>query len=229
MLKNKDIKLFFSGQAPYEDTLSWQNQIWQGLVDEKSPQYLWLGQHPSSITCGRRTQPENIYVDEKTLAERSTKLFEVDRGGDVTWHGPGQLVGYPLLNLNNFRPDLKWFLRKIEEVLIQTLNTYSIKAFTIEDKTGVWVEHENEVKKIASVGIHVSRWVSKHGFAMNVDTDLSFFDMINPCGLSCQMTSMQELLPQACPTVQEVSQTLAQHFLNVFEANDISVETKSCH
>jgi len=216
MQKNKDVKVIFSAIADYEEVLAWQNQMWQLIEDGSGGQSLWLGQHHSTITCGRRTNPSHIFADETALKQSGTKLFDIDRGGDVTWHGPGQLVGYPILDLNNFRMDLKWYLKQLERIIVDTLKMYNINSFTVEGKTGVWVLTEGQEKKIASIGIHVSRWITKHGFALNVDPDLSCFKMINPCGLNCEMTSVKELSTDNGPSFDEVREKLAQQFSKTF-------------
>lgn len=221
MQKNKLVKVVFSEIANYEEILKWQNRQWQGLVDGESEQVLWLGQHESTITCGRASDKTHVLADAATLKESKTQVVDIDRGGDVTWHGPGQLVGYPIIDLNNFKPDLKWFLSELENVLIDTLQTYSVEAFTIEGKTGVWVKGESESEKIACLGIHVSRWIAKHGFSLNVSPDLSFFKMINPCGLGCEVSSLKKILGDACPSVEEVSVTVAQKFKQRFLCEEV--------
>ena len=161
-----------------------------GAVDD----LLLLLEHPPVLTSGRNGSWANLRVSEARLAERGIERFDVERGGDVTFHGPGQLVGYPILRLALHEQDVRRYMRNLEEGLIRTLGRYGIAAGRVEGKTGVWTERG----KIASLGVHISRWVTRHGFALNVNTDLSCFDLIVPCGIAgCRVVSMQSELGAA--------------------------------
>ena len=173
---------------------------------------LLLVEHPPVITLGRGAKRTHLLGDEELLRARGVEVWETERGGDVTFHGPGQLVGYPILDLTRHGKDLHRYMRKLEEVLIRTLEIYGIQAERRAGQTGVWVRGD----KIASIGVHVSRWVSRHGFALNVSPDLSAFDLIVPCGLTgIRMTSMAALLNQEV-LVQAVAKVVADQFALVF-------------
>ena len=156
---------------------------------------------------------EHLLSDEQILEAQGVEVWEIERGGDVTFHGPGQLVGYPVVDLTRHGKDLHLFMRNLEAMLIRTLETYDIRAERSLKQTGVWVQES----KIASIGVHVSRWVSRHGFALNVSTDLSLFDLIVPCGLTgVRMTSMTALLGQGVP-IQAVAESVTREFGLVFD------------
>lgn len=157
---------------------------------------LLLVEHPPVVTTGRSTDFDNLTTSKELLEARGVELFDVERGGDVTFHGPGQIVGYLIYDLSEHKQDLHWFLRKIEEALIVALDSFGVVAGRNEEYTGVWVED----RKIGSIGIHVKQWVTWHGFALNVLTDLSFFDLIVPCGIpQVTMTSIQKELGDRAP------------------------------
>jgi lipoate-protein ligase B len=176
------------GSMPYAKALSVQRAAAQARIDGKlADDLLILVEHPPVITLGRSTNSENLLIAAEALAARAVELFEVDRGGDVTFHGPGQLVGYPIINLSMHREDLHWYLRQLEETLIRALSTFGIPAGRREKLTGVWTKG----RKIASIGVHAKQWVTWHGFALNVTTDLSYFSMMVPCGIeNVDMTSV---------------------------------------
>jgi len=158
---------------------------------------LLLVEHPPVVTLGRSFQTQSLPTPSHVLQARGIEVFDIERGGDVTFHGPGQLVGYPIFDLREHRQDLHWFLRRIEESLIHALAGLGIEGQRKEGYTGVWTED----RKIASIGIHVKQWVSWHGFALNVTTDLSYFDMIVPCGIAnVEMTSIQKEMAERSPT-----------------------------
>jgi len=180
------------GRRPYAEVLELQRELRrrriEGALDED---VLLLVEHPPVITLGRGTRPSSLPIAPAELERRGVEVFEVERGGDVTFHGPGQLVGYPILDLRGHRQDLHWYLRRLEDVLIQALGRFGIEADRNPGLTGVWTAG----RKIASIGIHVKQWVTLHGFALNVTTDLDPFDLIVPCGIrQVVMTSMAEEL-----------------------------------
>jgi lipoyl(octanoyl) transferase len=190
------------------------------------PDTLILLEHPHVYTLGRNAQKENVLVSEEFLASRGAQVFATDRGGDVTYHGPGQLVGYPILDLTQHRRDISWYMRSLEDVLIRTAHDYGIDAVRSAGCTGVWVGND----KLAAMGVHLSRWVTSHGFAMNVNTDMRYFDWIVPCGLQCKgVTSLQKLLVHAVK-MEEVAERVVEHFGEVFglevEAIEESVKAK---
>jgi lipoyl(octanoyl) transferase len=179
-----------------------------GLVGDQ----LLLLEHPHTITMGRNGHAENLLAREDVLARAGIAFYATDRGGDVTYHGPGQLVGYPILDLREWKRDVGAYVRAIEQVLIDTLADFGIAAGRISKLTGVWVDG----RKIAAIGVHISRWVTSHGFALNVSTDLSYFQYIVPCGLAMPVTSMAQLGVQA--TLGEVSARVSEHFERMFPA-----------
>jgi lipoyl(octanoyl) transferase len=176
------------------------------------PDTLLLLEHPHVYTLGRNARQENMLVSEEFLASRGAKVFHTDRGGDVTYHGPGQLVGYPILDLTRHRRDISWYMRSLEEVFIRTARDYGIEAGRSEGAAGVWVGND----KLTAMGVHLSRWVTSHGFALNVNTDLRFFEWIVPCGLQGKgVTSLAKLLGHPVE-MEEVAERVVEHFGAVF-------------
>ncbi|HEX4546397.1 MAG TPA: lipoyl(octanoyl) transferase LipB [Candidatus Acidoferrum sp.] len=154
-----------------------------------------LCEHPHVITLGRNGKRENLLVSEHVLRQMGVEFHATDRGGDITYHGPGQIVGYPILNLGAIRRDVVWYVRMLEEAMIRATAEFGIAAERVAGKTGIWVRGGNGEEKLAAIGVHLSRWVTSHGFAYNVSTDLRFFDLIVPCGIAdCQATSLEKLL-----------------------------------
>jgi lipoyl(octanoyl) transferase len=175
---------------------------------------LLLVEHDPVVTLGRATQPSSMPFPLELLEARGLELFAVERGGDVTLHAPGQLVGYPILDLTGWRRDLHWYLRQLEEVLIRSLDSLGIPAERNPGKTGVWTGG----KKIASIGIHVKQWVTMHGFALNVTTDLSLFDLIVPCGIpDVIMTSVAQERPDLSDPWEQTRSAVITAFSDVFE------------
>ena len=175
------------GLVPYGEALELQRTLADERIAGHIPDTLLLLEHPPVITLGRGWKNSSLPIDPDSLRRRGIDVFEIERGGDVTYHGPGQLVGYPIIDLQQHQPDLHWYLRQLEATLITALADFGIRAARREGLTGVWAG----TRKIASIGIHVRRWVTFHGFALNVTTDLSPFSLIVPCGIpDVQMTSI---------------------------------------
>jgi lipoyl(octanoyl) transferase len=199
------------GRTDYGTALELQRQLaaerQQGLI----PDQLLLLEHPHVITLGRNGKAGNVLASDEVLSRAGVSFYPTDRGGDVTYHGPGQLVGYPIIDLREWQRDVGAYVRAVEQVIIDTLADYGIAAGRIPKLTGVWVNDS----KIAAIGVHISRWVTSHGFALNVSTDLSYFQYIVPCGLTKPVTSMAALGVDA--GLHEVGQTLAAHFGRVFD------------
>jgi lipoyl(octanoyl) transferase len=199
------------GRTDYGQALELQRQLaaerQQGLIPD---QFLLL-EHPHVITMGRNGKAGNVLASAEVLSRAGVAFYPTDRGGDVTYHGPGQLVGYPIIDLREWHRDVGAYVRAVEQTIIDTLADYGISAGRIPKLTGVWVDDS----KIAAIGVHISRWVTSHGFALNVSTDLSYFQYIVPCGLTKPVTSMAALGVVA--SVHEVGQTLAAHFGRVFD------------
>jgi lipoate-protein ligase B len=177
------------GVVPYGEALELQRALAEDRIAGRIPDSLLLLEHPPVITLGRGWKQSSLPIDPDALRRRGIEVFEIERGGDVTYHGPGQLVGYPIIDLQQHRPDLHWYLRQLETVLIGALAAFGIAAERSTGHTGVWTSG----RKIASIGVHVKRWVTWHGFALNVTTDLSPFSLIVPCGIpDVVMTSIAE-------------------------------------
>lgn len=186
------------------------------------PDVLMLLEHFPVITLGRSADKKNLLVNSGFLEEKGIDIHETDRGGDITFHGPGQLVGYPLLALRPGERDVRNYMKNLEESLIRLLHTYGIPGSRDSKYTGVWTEHG----KIAAMGVHISRWITRHGFALNVNTDLSFFDLIVPCGISGRgVTSMQKLLTRRSD-IQTVAERYSQEFKGIFNRHMIKVDLK---
>jgi len=184
-----------------------------GLVGD----LLLLCEHPHVITQGRNGKREHLLVSDQVLRSKGVEYFETSRGGDVTYHGPGQLVGYPILNLGEVRRDVVWYVRSLEEVMIRATAEFGIAAGREPGKTGVWIQTASGAEeKLASIGVHISRWVTSHGFAYNVSTDLLYFDLIVPCGIAdCRPTSLEKLLDRSV-ALAEATPRIARHLGEVF-------------
>jgi lipoyl(octanoyl) transferase len=194
-----------------------------GAAPLPTPNYLLLCEHPHTYTLGKSGKPEHLLLDEAALAAHEASFHRINRGGDITYHGPGQLVGYPILDLDNFRPDIHWYLRTLEEAIIRTLAEYGLRAGRIAGLTGVWLDWEEGApnpRKICAFGVKCSRWVTLHGLALNVNPDLSYFGHIVPCGISDKaVTSLaQELGSTAAVSVAEVQERLLPHLLELLDA-----------
>lgn len=185
------------GRMGYGEALELQRELAQRRIEKTIDRdLLLLVEHPPVVTLGRGFRTESLPTPREFLEARGVELFEIDRGGDVTFHGPGQLVGYPIFDLQEHRPDLHWFLRRLEDALIASLADLGIGGERRDKYTGVWTGG----RKIASIGIHVKQWVTTHGFALNVTTDLSYFDLIVPCGIpDVVMTSIHRELGERAP------------------------------
>jgi lipoyl(octanoyl) transferase len=206
-----DVRL---GCVPYADALALQREIAGARISGEVPQdVLLLLEHPPVVTLGRTAKAAHLLSSPAQLRQRGVELFDVERGGDVTFHGPGQLVGYPIIDLKRHRKDLHWYLRQVEEALIRALGEYEITAGRNTGYTGVWTGG----RKIASIGVHARDWVTWHGFALNVTVDLSYFDLMVPCGINdVVMTSMARELGSSALTVADVADAATRAFGEVF-------------
>ena len=202
------------GRVPYAEALELQRTLARDRISGVIPQdVLLLVEHSPVVTLGRSSKGKHLLASPEFLATKGVELFEVERGGDVTFHGPGQLVGYPIIDLKRHKQDLHWYLRQLEQALINSLGTYGIVAEQNTGLTGVWTRG----RKIASIGVHARDWVTWHGFALNVTTDLSYFDLIVPCGISgVEMTSMARELG-ADPNAEDVRRTVCESFAATFD------------
>ena len=203
------------GQLDYVEALELQRSLARDRISGAIPQdVLLLVEHPPVVTLGRATKEKHLVASPEFLQSKGVDVFEVERGGDVTFHGPGQLVGYPIIDLKRHRQDLHWYLRKIEEALINALADYCIPGERNTALTGVWTRG----KKIASIGVHARDWVTWHGFALNVTTDLSYFELIVPCGIDgVVMTSIARELGLEDISMQDVRDRVTAKFAESFD------------
>ena len=199
------------GHVEYGAALALQKETELALKEGRQPDTLLLLEHPHTLTVGRRGDSAGILMSPELLAARGVTVFETNRGGKLTYHGLGQVVGYPIINLSPEREDVHAYVRDLEEVLIRTMKDYGIEAFRLEGLTGVHTARG----KVAAIGVHIARWITTHGFALNVNTDLSFFNLIIACDGE-QVTSMEDLLGHEVD-MAAVGDRLAVHFADVFE------------
>jgi len=198
------------GRVDYAAALEIQKRTERAVLTGEQADTLLLLEHPHTVTLGRRSPADRVLASAEVLSARMVSVFETNRGGKTTYHGPGQLVGYPIINLSPDREDVYRYVRDLEEVLIQTLRDFGIEAFRIEGLTGAHTERG----KIAAIGVHIARWVTTHGFALNVNPDLSYFNLIVPCEGE-PVTSMNELLGREAP-MTDVEDRIVQRFAEVF-------------
>lgn len=223
------IQVLHLGLVPYATALQLQRTLMELRKSGRIGNTLLLLEHPPVITLGRNAQLSNVIAPPASLAQKGVELFDIDRGGDVTFHGPGQLVAYPIFDLRSFEPRIGAveFVRRLEEVLIRTCGDFGIGTQRIKGLTGVWtyaLRHQPE-GKIAAIGVHISRGVTTHGFALNVSTDLDFFSLIVPCGIQGKpVTSMQRELQKAL-TVEEVATATSRNFGRVFQSQMLWLES----
>lgn len=200
------------GLIDYPAALSLQNQRIAQRKSGEIPDTLLLLEHPHVYTLGRNARRDNLLASPERLRKLGAAVFETDRGGDITYHGPGQLVGYPIFDLTGHRRDVAWYMRSIEEVLIRAAAQYGVQTTRIPGLTGVWAGND----KLAALGVHISRWVTSHGFAFNVNTDLRYFEWIVPCGIKDKgVTSLEKLLGTPV-SIEEAAEKVIRHCGEVF-------------
>lgn len=213
-----DLELF-----DYKDAWDLQKSIHQQRVENKIDDVLFLLEHPHTYTLGKVADKKNLVGDEKYLNENKISVYDIDRGGDITYHGPGQIVGYPIISLTNWKMDTHKYLRAIEEVIIKVCSEYGLNCSRVDKYTGVWIED----RKICAIGIKVSRWTTMHGFAFNVNTDLKLFNGIIPCGISDKdVTSLSKELNKEI-SLKEVKEKIIHHFMNEFQYQQIEFKSKN--
>lgn len=201
---------------PYRPACALQNQIVEARKAGAVPDVLLLCEHPHVITLGRNGKREHLRAGERLLAQMNVTFHETNRGGDITYHGPGQIVGYPILDLAQHRRDVRWYVSHLEEVMIRVSADFGVIARRVADRHGIWVDVPSGEEKLAALGVHLSRWVTSHGFAYNVSTDLRYFDLIVPCGIAGKRaTSLERVLDRAVSRA-EVTPKLVSHFGHVF-------------
>ena len=228
---NKTIELQDLGLKDYKQTWEYQETLFKGIVDTKiknrredagleTKNYFLFVEHPHVFTLGKSGDMSNLLVDEAQLKAKNASFYKVNRGGDITYHGPGQIVGYPILDLDNFFTDIHKYLRFLEEMIILTLAEYGLKAERSPGETGVWLDVGTPfARKICAMGVRASRWVTMHGFALNVNADLGYFDLMIPCGIRGKaVTSLNVELGKKSIDEAEVKEKLLKHFAALFEA-----------
>lgn len=228
---NKQVIVKELGRKDYKEAWDYQESLFEEIVAQKTANrthntqnptanYFLFVEHPHVYTLGKSGHIENLLIDEEGLKKKGATFYKINRGGDITYHGPGQIVGYPILDLDNFFTDIHKYLRFLEEVIIQTLADYGLKAERSEGETGVWLDVGTPfARKICAMGVRCSRWVTMHGFALNVNTDLGYFDNIIPCGIRGKaVTSLNVELAKETVNLEEVKQRILKHFQELFEA-----------
>lgn len=222
------------GRVGYQEAWDYQEQLFNEIHDLKvsnrnlpeadqqpTPNHLLFCEHPHVYTLGKSGDFSHLLLDKQTMEEKSIEFYKTNRGGDITYHGPGQVVGYPVLDLDNFFTDIHRYMRLLEETIIRTLAEFGIEGERLKEYTGVWLDGNDPAKarKICAMGVKCSRWITMHGWALNVNTDLSFFNHIVPCGISDKaVTSMEKELGHSVD-IETVKNRLKHHFAELFEAN----------
>ena len=231
---NRKIKFIDLGLMDYKEAWDFQQKLFDEIVEikkknrkdstnKKTPNYFLLVEHPHVYTLGKSGNMTNLLIDEAELKNNDASFYKINRGGDITYHGPGQIVGYPILDLENFFTDIHKYLRFLEEVIILTLKNYEIKGERNQGKTGVWIDTKTPFpRKICAMGVRASRWVTMHGFALNANVDLNYFNNIIPCGLANNIvTSISNEKKRKTVDVLKIKELLKRNFLDVFQAEFI--------
>ena len=218
------LDIYELGTVPYKKALEYQENLLARRIAEEIPDSLILLEHPPTITTGRKGNTGNLLVRKEYLEKHGISFIHASRGGDITFHGPGQIVGYPILNLKNHEMDIRKHLRNIEEVIIRTLGDFGIEGRRIDGVTGVWVKRN----KIASMGIAIRKWVTYHGFALNVSTNLDYFELILSCGITdVRITSIRSWLGnEENVRMDDVTQSVIKNFMGVFGFEDFILKDK---
>ena len=234
MIKNKKVKITELGFLPYSEAWDIQEEYFSNTIAVKrqnrqlnssilTENHLLLVEHPPVFTIGKSGKIDHLLLKEEVLKSKGIAFFKTNRGGDITFHGPGQLVGYPILDLDNFFTDIHKYLRYLEEIIIKTLSDFGLNSARSDGETGVWLDLDTPfARKICAMGVRASRWVTMHGFALNINTDLSYFDYIVPCGIQGKgVTSIaKELKREVDPSL--VRAAVLKHFFEVFEVEIIN-------
>ena len=228
---NKQVKLQDLGRLDYGQTWDYQEELFKGILDIKisnrrnntvdpTPNYFLYVEHPHVYTLGKSGDMANLLIPQEQLDAIGATFYKINRGGDITYHGPGQVVGYPILDLENFFTDIHKYLRLLEEMVILTLGEYGLKGMRSKGETGVWLDVGTPfARKICAMGVRASRWVTMHGFALNVNTDLGYFDHMIPCGIKDKaVTSLAVELGRDTIDMEEVKAKLSRHFAELFQA-----------
>ncbi|HWG59797.1 MAG TPA: lipoyl(octanoyl) transferase LipB [Candidatus Acidoferrales bacterium] len=206
------------GIIPYERACELQRRLVELRKGAEIPDVLLLCEHPHTITLGRNGSQDHLLASGGVLRQLNVEFYPTNRGGDITYHGPGQIVGYPILDLTRHRRDVRWFVEQLEETMIRTSADFSVKTRRAEGMHGAWVETPGGMEKIGALGVHLSRWVTSHGFAYNVSTDLRYFDLIVPCGLAGMRATSLERATGRTMDSEEVRGRIVAHFADAFDA-----------
>jgi len=231
---NKNIYIKYLGVKDFKETWDYQESVFKTILDTKiknrredagleTQNYFFFVEHPHVYTLGKSGDLSNLLLNEEQLTQKDATFYKINRGGDITYHGPGQIVGYPILDLDNFFTDIHKYLRFLEEVIILTLEEYGLKATRSEGETGVWLGVGTPFpRKICALGVRASRWVTMHGFALNVNANLGYFDNIIPCGIKGKaVASLNVELDVETVDEEDVKAKILKHFSMLFEANFI--------
>ncbi len=212
---------------PYAPACELQRRLVRARKARAIPDVLLLCEHPHVITLGRNAKPEHLLASHRHLSEMNVELHSTDRGGDITYHGPGQIVGYPVLDLAEHNRDVRSYVEQLEEVMIRATADFGIAAKRVEGQHGAWIETPAGEEKLGALGVHLSRWVTSHGFAYNVSTDLRYFDLIVPCGIGDKpATSLERALGRDV-SIEEASGRIATHFSEIFERELVTVSPQA--
>jgi lipoyl(octanoyl) transferase len=227
MNSTKDCWLIDLGLIAYAPACELQHRAVEARKAGAIPDVLFLCEHPHVITLGRNGKLENLRATDRVLRQMNVEFHPTDRGGDITYHGPGQIVGYPILDLTEHRRDVRWYVHQLEEAMIRATSEFGIEAHRVEGLHGIWLDTPAGAEKLAALGVHLSRWVTSHGFAYNVSTDLRYFDLIVPCGISGKRaTSLERTFGHSVNHVEAAS-AIVRHFGEVFERKMIPVSRES--
>lgn len=214
------------GLIAYDPACALQREMVEARKSGAIPDVLLLCEHPHTITLGRNGKSENLRASEPLLTQMNVEFHHTDRGGDITYHGPGQIVGYPILDLGAHRRDIRWYVEQLEELMIRATADFGVTAHRSDANHGIWVASPAGEAKLAALGVHLSRWVSSHGFAYNVSTDLHYFDLIVPCGVAGKgVTSLERALGRAVP-LGEVRERLVAQFATVFDREPLHMDRR---
>lgn len=240
MKQNRDTEFVHLGLKDYQETWDYQQRLFDSSVALKIenrklaednqtlvPNHLIFVHHPHVYTLGKSGDPRHLLLTDELLKSKQAKFYKINRGGDITYHGPGQIVGYPIIDLDSFFTDIHRYLRYLEEAVILTLSDYGIMGGRVDGLTGVWIDYETDnPRKICALGVKTSRWVTMHGFALNVNTNLEYFDYIVPCGIVDKtVTSMEKELGSHVE-ISKVEERLLNHLADIFHMNIVTKQIR---
>lgn len=244
MHKEKRVFTQHISNKTYEEVWNYQTALQQSLISARKAareagmegfkqdhHHLLICEHSPVFTLGKSGSMDNLLLTDEELQGQHIEFFKINRGGDITYHGPGQITAYPILDLEEFGTDVHKYVRNLEEVIIRTMKDYGLEGFRIHDYTGVWTGEEGKLRKVCAIGVHMSRWVTLHGLAFNVNTDLFYFDKIIPCGIQeddKSVTSLSKELGQTL-SMEEVAEKMTIHFEEVFGAKTFTTEMQTNH